>query len=116
MLEDTESQLDMQEKMLKLIGTNTSFDEQDLKIAGHLLFLKLLAASQYEPAKKINGPVILIKATDNYINIEDDYGLSKVRHTSLFLFDNILHNVCNIIFFFLFSTTWTVALSRMTFK
>ncbi|XP_012229663.2 fatty acid synthase [Linepithema humile] len=68
---------DIQENMLKVIG-DTPFDNEDLKIAGHLLFLKLLAASLYEPSKKFNGPVTLIKATDNYINIEEDYGLSKI--------------------------------------
>lgn len=68
-------------RMVDIIGT-TPFTEDDLKIAGYLLFKKLAATVIYSQSKKIKGPVTLIKATDNFLHIEKDYGLSNVRNLS----------------------------------
>lgn len=85
MLSSSTSRKDVQEKMLEVIG-DTPFESEDLKIAGHLLFLKLLAASLYEPNKKFDGPITLIRATDNFLHLEEDHGLSKVKHLPSFFF------------------------------
>ncbi|XP_072754283.1 fatty acid synthase [Anoplolepis gracilipes] len=76
-LRQSKSDNEMFEKMLEVIG-NTSFAPEDLKIAGYLLFKKLMAAASYFPDRKIKGPVTLIKATENFVPIEKDHSLSKL--------------------------------------
>lgn len=86
----------MFDKMLEVIG-NTPFAQEDLQVAGYLLFKKLAAATIYSPTNKIKGPVTLIKATENFLSLEKDHNLSKVR--DLFLFFHLvtfIHNIVNI--------------------
>lgn len=64
--------------MLKTIG-NTPFDQEDLKVAGYLLFKKLAAVTIYSPDAKIEGPVMLIRATENFLSLKRDHNLSAVR-------------------------------------
>lgn len=76
--------------MLEVIG-DTPFSNVDLKIAGYYLFKKLAAAAIYNPDRKFNGSITLIKAADNFVYLEKDYGLSKVkRRHSLFLSFSLL--------------------------
>lgn len=77
----------MFDKMLEVIG-NTPFAREDLKVAGYLLFKKLMAAANYIPEKKIKGPVTLIKAIESFIPMEKDHNLSKVKDlfVSFYLF------------------------------
>lgn len=77
-LKHSKTDEEMFDKMVEVIG-NTSFRQEDLKVAGYLLFKKLACTVMYEPNKKIEGPVTLIKATDNFLQIEKDYELSDVR-------------------------------------
>jgi len=77
-LKQSKSDVEMFDKMIEVIG-DTPFTQDDLKIAGYLLFKKLAATVIYNPDKKIKGPVTLIKATDNFLHLEKDYGLSNVR-------------------------------------
>lgn len=90
----------MFDKMIEVIG-DTPFVQDDLRVAGYLLFKKLAASVIYHPNKKIKGPVILIKATENFLHLEKDYGLSNVRDFS-FLFLVLLNffHILNIIFIF----------------
>lgn len=67
----------MFDKMIEVIG-ETPFLQDDLRIAGYLLFKKLAASVIYHPNKKIEGPVTLIKATENFLHLEKDYDLSNV--------------------------------------
>ncbi|XP_018303406.1 fatty acid synthase [Mycetomoellerius zeteki] len=76
-LKQSNSDVEMFDKMIEVIG-NTPFVQDDLKIAGYLLFKKLAAAVIYDPNKKIKGPVTLIKAAENFLHLEKDYGLSNV--------------------------------------
>lgn len=64
-------------KMLELIG-KTPFKGDDLKDAGILFFKKLKAANDYKPAGKYQGHVTLVKAKDNFVSLNSDYGLSQV--------------------------------------
>ncbi|XP_011142771.1 fatty acid synthase [Harpegnathos saltator] len=75
-LKTTKTDVEMFDKMVEIIG-NKRFSSDDLKIAGYHLFKKLAAGAIYVPTKKFNGPITLIKATDNFIPLEKDYGLSK---------------------------------------
>ncbi|XP_018397404.1 PREDICTED: fatty acid synthase [Cyphomyrmex costatus] len=76
-LKQSNSDVEMFDKMVEVIG-NTSFIQEDLKVAGYLLFKKLAAAVIYDPNKKIKGPVTLIKASENFLHLEKDYGLSNI--------------------------------------
>lgn len=69
--------------MLELIG-NTPFKSEDLKIAGILFYKKLRAANMYKSSSKYNGPITLIKAKDNFVSLNNDYGLSEVIFNFLF--------------------------------
>lgn len=64
--------------MLELIGT-TTFKGEDLKDAGILFFKKLKAAHDYKPAGKYQGQITLVKAKDNFVSLNSDYGLSQVN-------------------------------------
>ncbi|XP_043471863.1 fatty acid synthase [Leptopilina heterotoma] len=64
-------------KMLELIG-NTPFKSEDLKIAGILFYKKLRAANMYKASNKYDGPITLIKAKDNFVSLNNDYGLSEM--------------------------------------
>lgn len=75
-------------KMVEIVD-NEKFSSDDLKIAGYNLFKKLAAGTAYNPTKKFNGPIMLIKAADNFIQLED-YGLSEVR----FLPERVFLNSC----------------------
>lgn len=76
-LKQSKSDEEMFDKMLEVIG-NIPFVQEDLKIAGYLLFKKLAAATIYSPTNKIKGPVTLIKATENFLPLEKDHNLSKI--------------------------------------
>lgn len=91
-LKQSKSDVEMFDKVIEVIG-NTPYTQDDLKIAGYLLFKKLAATVIYKPNKKIEGPVTLIKATENFLHIEKDYGLSNVR---------ILASLCSFFFIKLF--------------
>lgn len=71
-------------KMLELIG-NTPFKSEDLKIAGILFYKKLRAANMYKASNKYEGPITLIKAKDNFVSLNNDYGLSEVNFVFIHL-------------------------------
>jgi len=68
----------MFDKMLQIIG-ETSFSQEDIKIAGYLLYKRVAASAIYNPNKKFKGPVTLIKAADNFLHLTKDYDLSEVK-------------------------------------
>jgi fatty acid synthase, animal type len=41
--------------------------------------MKLVAAHNYKPTGKINANTLLIKPTENYAKLQNDYGLSQVN-------------------------------------
>lgn len=84
----------MFDKMVEVIGS-TRYSSDDLKVAAYHLYKKLAAAAFYNPNKKFSGPSMLIKATENFIPLEKDYGLSQVRFLSL-IFSEILRSIFTI--------------------
>lgn len=56
----------------------TPFSDDQLKMAASSFYYKLLAADKYAPSKKFMGKVTLLRAKDNYVSLEDDYGLTPV--------------------------------------
>lgn len=50
---------------------------KDLKVAGLLFYKKLLAVYNYNPSV-FNGDILLIRAKDNFVDLDEDYGLSEV--------------------------------------
>ncbi|XP_053996082.1 fatty acid synthase [Hylaeus anthracinus] len=64
-------------KMVEIIN-NSQLNDEDLKVAGVLLYKKLWASYFYEPSNKYNGKIRLIKTNENYIHLKNDYGLSEI--------------------------------------
>ncbi|XP_018336014.1 fatty acid synthase [Agrilus planipennis] len=54
------------------------YPKQQIKDAARSFYYKLSAADIYSPSAKFGGEVALIKATDNYVSMGEDYGLSSV--------------------------------------
>lgn len=51
---------------------------EELKIAGLMFYKKLRMAYFYKPKSVYNGNVTLIKSTENFTDVNNDYGLSQV--------------------------------------
>lgn len=64
-------------KVVELIN-HPQLKAEDLKAAAVLYYKKLVAAYFYTPEPIYNGDVLLIKAKDNFVPLNKDYGLSKV--------------------------------------
>ncbi|XP_034937434.1 fatty acid synthase [Chelonus insularis] len=75
-LKEIENHEEMMNKMVELVGT-LPYDAEDIKAAGISLYKKLRIAHDYVPASKFSGPVTLIKATDSFMSLNTDYGLSE---------------------------------------
>lgn len=68
---------DVLNKMVELVD-KPQITPNDLKVASVLLYKKLMAAFAYKPSEALNKDVTLITAKDNFVPLENDYGLSKV--------------------------------------
>lgn len=60
----------------KLEGEGES--EDDIKKAALTFYNKVLAAEKYNPSAVFTGKVLLLKADQNFVAAEKDYGLKKV--------------------------------------
>ncbi|XP_041987847.1 fatty acid synthase [Aricia agestis] len=49
-----------------------------LRAAAESFYRKLVVAHEYKPARRLRAPVTLFSASDNYVALADDYGLSEV--------------------------------------
>lgn len=56
----------------------TPFPEDQLAKAAQSFYEKLVAADKYKPTAQFNGEITLVKASDNYVQLGKDYGLSEV--------------------------------------
>ncbi|CAK9827746.1 Fatty acid synthase [Anthophora retusa] len=64
-------------KMVQLIN-KPQLNAEELKIAGLMLYKKLKMAYFYKPNTVYNGNVTLIKSTENFTDVNNDYGLSQI--------------------------------------
>lgn len=71
-------------KTVEILDKVTPFSGEQVSAAALSFFLKLKAADQYKPQDKFGGQVILIKAKDNFVEYDEDYGLSKVSLSTQF--------------------------------
>lgn len=62
----------------QILSGATPFPADQLAAAASSFYYKLVAADKYKPSAHFNGPVTLIKASDNYVQLGNDYGLSEV--------------------------------------
>lgn len=62
----------------QMLSGSTPFSDDEVSSAASSFFNKLVAADKYKPKSKFNGEIMLFKATDNYVQIGEDYGLSQV--------------------------------------
>ncbi|XP_030757326.1 fatty acid synthase [Sitophilus oryzae] len=65
-------------KTVEILGKSVPFSPEDLHAAALSFFLKVKAGDEYKPLDKFRGPVTLVKAKDNFVQGDEDYGLSKV--------------------------------------
>lgn len=79
----TEEEVD--QKFLELMKDSTPYSDKELLAAVHSFYKKLVIADEYEQNKVFNGEVILMKATDNFLSMDREYGLSKVLSFSYFI-------------------------------
>ncbi|KAJ8891057.1 hypothetical protein PR048_010566 [Dryococelus australis] len=63
----------------ELLANVTSYPAEQLMAAAESFYCKLAAGDKYQPRSKYQGDVKLFRAKDNFLNLGDDYGLSKVR-------------------------------------
>lgn len=56
----------------------TSFPAEEIAAAGTSFYKKLDAVNKYKPTGQLKGEITLIKAKDNYVQLSEDYELSKV--------------------------------------
>lgn len=65
-------------KCTSLLATSTGFAEKQLALAATSFYKKLRAADAYKTMNKVEGCVTLVRASENYAKISDDYGLQSV--------------------------------------
>ncbi|KAH1002410.1 hypothetical protein HUJ04_008498 [Dendroctonus ponderosae] len=65
-------------RTVQILEKATPFSGEQVSAAALSFFLKLKAADQYKPVEKFSGSVTLVKAKDNFVEYDEDYGLSKV--------------------------------------
>lgn len=69
----------------QILSGATPYPAEQLSAAASSFYYKLVAADKYKPTGKFNGPVTLIKASDNYVQLGEDYGLSNVSCRSIII-------------------------------
>lgn len=65
-------------RALKILKGLTPFSDDLIKMAASSLYYKLMAGDKYVPSEQFKGNIALFKATDNFMDIDDDYGLTPV--------------------------------------
>ncbi|CAH1958955.1 unnamed protein product [Acanthoscelides obtectus] len=68
------------ERLKKVVDilTGTPFKPEQIAAAATSFYGKLKAADKYKTSGKFNGNVTLVKASDNFVQMGEDYGLSEV--------------------------------------
>lgn len=70
-------------KMLEIIGP-TKYSSEDIEEAASLFAKKIVSSYFYKPVTKYEGEIMLIKAKDNFHQMDQDYGLSQVNFPDTF--------------------------------
>lgn len=68
----------LQEKFLEILADKTPYSPDELLAAVKSFYNKLRIADKFQPQGKIKATAVLVKAADNFVALEDDYGLNKV--------------------------------------
>ena len=68
----------------QIVAGSAPYPNDQLAAAAASFYYKLVAADKYKPNSYFKGPVTLIRAIDNYVQMGDDYGLSEVSCVSRF--------------------------------
>lgn len=66
----------------QIVADSAPYPKEELAAAAASFYYKLVAADKYKPNTQFKGPVTLIRAIDNYVQMGDDYGLSEVINFS----------------------------------
>lgn len=63
----------------ELVAEKTKFKANDVEVGANVFYKKLYAAHHYKPERKLQtANVTLVKPTENYVKLGDDYGLAEV--------------------------------------
>ncbi|KAJ1529566.1 hypothetical protein ONE63_006337 [Megalurothrips usitatus] len=66
------------QRVTELLKNATPFNSEQLAKAATSFYQKLVMSEAYKPSTKFNGPVLFVRAKDNFLNLAEDYGLKEV--------------------------------------
>lgn len=69
--------------------TVVDYPTEEVEASMESFYMKLRAAHYYAPDTKIKSSVVLIKPTENYTKLAEDYGLSNVRASLTIIFFSV---------------------------
>lgn len=65
-------------RCVQAIGAGGGHAAAELALAADAFYGKLVAADTYRPGARLHAPVSLFTARDNYVTLDEDYGLRAV--------------------------------------
>lgn len=63
----------------ELLKNATPYSSDMLAKAATSFYKKLVMSEAYKPSKKFAGPLLFVRAKDNFLNLGEDYGLQEVN-------------------------------------
>ncbi|KAE8737946.1 Fatty acid synthase, partial [Frankliniella occidentalis] len=66
------------QRVTELLKNASHFNSEQLAKAATAFYKKLVISESYKPASKFNGPVLFVRAKDNFLQLGEDYGLNEV--------------------------------------
>jgi len=70
-------------RVSEMIHQKTNYPIDLVAVTAKSFLMKLIAAHNYKPMGKINANTLLIKPTENYTKLQNDYGLNELIHKNL---------------------------------
>lgn len=61
-----------------IMDSGLRVEKEVLKLAAYALYRRLVLGDTYKPVGKLAAPVMLFRARDNYVPLNDDYGLREM--------------------------------------
>ena len=71
------------DKCAKLVSNKISHPIESVKQAAETFYKKLIVIDQHKNMKTVDGPVLLVRSSGNYMELTEDYGLTKVDYLPL---------------------------------
>ncbi|XP_065226660.1 fatty acid synthase-like [Planococcus citri] len=68
----------LQARFLEVLKGKTPYSPQELSSAVKSFYSKLIIGDKYKPEGKLKADTILVRATDNWVTLDQDYGLNQI--------------------------------------